>query len=236
MCTLGGVVVSSALPSLVTVQTAPGIGDQEVGAGDADLGGEELLAQLAPGALDHRRHVLAAVRLAVPLLEQDRDLLAGAVHGRPDDVRGRVAGKLDDVLGQIGLDPLDPGLGQRMRQSDLLAQHRLDAGGAAGTRRPADLDDDPAGLVRGGGPMHLGAGGDRVALELLEIMVEMGDHVVLDPPARAPARPSNSGNVGHGLGALALGRAGGPVDRDLQRAVGERRVGVRLEVLGSRAA
>ena len=63
--------------------------------------------------------------------------------------------ELDDVLGQIGLDPLDPGLGQGVRQADLLAQHRLHARDALGPRRAADLDDDPAGLVGGRGPVHL---------------------------------------------------------------------------------
>ena len=71
------------------------------------------------------------------------------------------------MLGEIGLDPLDAGLGQGVRQADLLAQHRLGAGHAARLGRAADPDHDPAGLVGGGGPVHLGAGGDRVALELL---------------------------------------------------------------------
>ena len=209
------------------------VGDEEVGAGDADLGGEELLPQLAACALrPWPARVLARVRLAVLLLEQGRDLLLGAVHRRPDDVRRRLAGELDDVLGQIGLDPLDAGLGECHGQTDLLAQHRLHARRTACTRRPADLDDDAAGLVRGHGPVDPAAGGDRVALERLQIVVEVGDHMVLDPP---PALPCGIelGEFGHGLGALALGRARGPLDRDLERAVGECCLRVRLEVLGT---
>jgi hypothetical protein len=44
------------------------------------------------------------------------------VQRRPNDVRGPLVGKLDDVLGQIGLDPLDAGVVQGVRQAYLLAQ------------------------------------------------------------------------------------------------------------------
>ena len=74
--------------------------------------------------------------------------------------------------------------------------------------------------------------GDGVAFELDKVMVEMGDHVILDPLAPV-ARRRELGKCGHRDVALALGRAGGPVDGDLQGPVGKRRVGIRLELLGS---
>ena len=71
--------------------------------------------------------------------------------------------------------------------------------------------------VVGGRPVHLGAGGDGVALEGFEIMVEVGDHMVLDRLA-AGARRLEFGEGGERGGALLLGGAGGAVDRDLERA------------------
>ncbi len=100
------------------------------------------------------------------LAEQPKNLLAGAMHCGPDDVRGRVAGKLDDVLGQIGLHTLYAGRCQGVREADLLAQHRFCAGDASGVRRPADLEHDSARLLRILGPMHLRTRRHGVALEL----------------------------------------------------------------------
>ena len=70
-------VVSSALPSLVTVQAAPVSASQEVGAGDADLGGEELSRSSRRAHWTIGRRILGRGRLAVARLEQHRDLLAG---------------------------------------------------------------------------------------------------------------------------------------------------------------
>ena len=131
---------------------------------------------------------------------------------------GVLAGELDDVLGEVGLDPLDAGVGQRVRQADLLAEHRLRAGRTAWRRPSRQIRTTMrAGLVVGARPVDLGAGGDGVALERLEIVVEVGDHVVLDRLA-ARARRLELGEGGHGGGALALGGAGGAVDRHLERA------------------
>ncbi len=47
ICTLGSVWVRSPLPSLVTMTDAAGLGDQEIGAGDADIGRQETVAQRA---------------------------------------------------------------------------------------------------------------------------------------------------------------------------------------------
>ena len=126
------------------------------------------------------------------------------------------------MLGQVGLDALDAGRGQGVRRADLLAEHRLAARHPARARLPADREDNGAGLVSRCRPMDLGSHGGRVALEELEIVVEVGDHVVLDPPCRAARAVSNSGNAAAPpLRALALGGAGGPVDGDLEGGVRE---------------
>ena len=57
----------------------------------------------------------------------------------------------------------------------------------------ADPHDDGAGLGGAARPVDLGARGDGVAFEGLEVVVEMGDHVVLDRLARARAPPRTRG-------------------------------------------
>jgi hypothetical protein len=90
---------------------------------------------------------------------------------------------LHDVLGQIGLDALDAGGVQRVRQADLLAEHRLHARDPLRASPAAQVDDDARGLVGRRRPVHLGTGGDGVAFELEQVVVEVLDDVVLDPLA-----------------------------------------------------
>src|ERR1700693_395507 len=58
--------------------------------------------------------------------EERRNVLAGLVHRRPNNMRRRLASKLDDMLGEIGLDAFDPGLEQGVRETDLLAEQDLE--------------------------------------------------------------------------------------------------------------
>ena len=161
-------------------------------------------------------------------LEQFRDLFAGAVHRGPDDVGGGLSGKLDDVFGQVGLDPLDPGIGQGMGQADFFAQHGFRSRHQLGLCIQADAGDDRPRLGIVGCPVDLRARCSGVALELFKIMVQIGDHVILD---RAPAGAGvlEFGKRRHRHRALGLGRAGGAVDGDLQRPVRQCRLGSVLE-------
>ena len=229
MCTRGGVVVSSALPSLVTVQIAPVSATRKLAPEMPTSAERNLLAQLAPRALrPWRPGPRSCGGRCRALNSTDTCSRVRCIAGQTM-CDGRVAGELDDVLGEVGLDALDAGLGQRVRQADLLAQHRLDTGHAPGARpRGRARRRCATGLARRRGPVHPGARGDGVALELDQVVVEVGDHVVLDRLA-ALARRLELREVRQRRGALALGGAGGAVDRDLERAVGQRRVGARLE-------
>ena len=101
--TRGRLDTSRPLPSFVTRTIEPGVADAEVRAGDADVGGMERLAQLAPRGA---RQLLELGRDGCPVHrgEQLGDVLLRLLDRRRDDVDGVLAGELEDVLAEIGLD------------------------------------------------------------------------------------------------------------------------------------
>ena len=88
----------------------PGLGDEEIRAGDADVGGKEVVAQdrarLAEQLLGPRQ-VAIGRQIAMGAAEVGLDVVAGDVDRRRDDVRGRLAAQLDDIFAEIGLDRFD---------------------------------------------------------------------------------------------------------------------------------
>ena len=88
----------------------PGLGDEEIRAGDADIGGQEAVAQdrarLAEQLLGPRQVAIGG-EVAVGAAEVGLDVVAGDVDRRRDDVRGRLAAQLDDIFAEIGLDRVD---------------------------------------------------------------------------------------------------------------------------------
>jgi hypothetical protein len=64
--------VRSPLPSLVTMTEVPGLGDQEVGSGDPDIGREEAVAQHArglPSAADRLGEIAPRIEMRVHAAE-----------------------------------------------------------------------------------------------------------------------------------------------------------------------
>ncbi len=116
-------------------------------------------------------------------------------------------------------------------ERDLLGHHRLRLGDRAGAHALAELADDAARVLGGGCPVNVAAQRRHLALELLEIEVEVGQSVVLDV-ARAIAQRLE---LGQALGRLAP--AFGEADlqlgkRVLQIGVGQRGVDIVVEVVG----
>jgi hypothetical protein len=101
----------------------------EVGAGYADIRGQELLAQASAGegteGLDVGRQLFARCTG-----EDLRYAFAVHVQDGTDDVRGSVTGELRDPLPQVRLDDLEAGvvLLQTPVQLDLLRRHALGLG------------------------------------------------------------------------------------------------------------
>ncbi len=163
------------------------LGDEEICAGDADIGGEEALAQhLARLGEELRRlrQIALGIERRVHAAEIGLDLVAVEMHGRGNDVGGNLAAQLDDVFAEIGLDRRHAGLFQRGVDFDLLADHRFALGDRLGTEPRANLDDDGARLLRGAGEMHMPARLRHLALIALEIEIEMRQGMVLDVARR----------------------------------------------------
>jgi hypothetical protein len=211
------------------------LGDEEIRAGYADVGREKLGPQHGPRLGEQRlrgREIAVRRQIAMSLAEILLDVLLGEVNRRSDDVRGRLVAKLYDVLAEIGLDRIYPRRLQGLVQSDLLRDHRLALGDGLGTERPAEVDDDSRRLLSVLRLVDVAAALAHLALVGLEIEVEMEQRMVLD---RAGAVPK-----GLELG-QALGGGGSPegevarVDqRALEARVGERLMGVALEVARGR--
>ena len=174
-----------------------GLGDGDVAAGDAGVGGQKLLSQAVPGDAGHLRDVGAgAAELAG---EKVGDLLLGHVQGRSQDMRGALAGQLDDVLAKVGLHGLNAGGLENLVEPHLLAHH-----GLALDHEPHPALGQDAGHKRGGrgsrfGVVHPAAGGDDAGFKLFQQLRQLGQGLVAH---------------GHGPG-LALGEVGHGVDRTL---------------------
>ena len=84
-----------------------GLGDEEIRAGDADIGGEEPVAQDGARLREQSlRFDQVAVRrqVGVHAAEVGLDLLFGEVHRRHDDVRGQLVADLHQVFAEVGFD------------------------------------------------------------------------------------------------------------------------------------
>jgi len=103
----------------------PGVGRDEVRARHADLSVENLLAEVPTG--ESRQFLCGFERLVrlEHLVEQGRDLLAGLVNGRSDNVRGCLVGDLQDELGEVGLPDVRAAGFEGVVHFELLASHRL---------------------------------------------------------------------------------------------------------------
>ena len=105
---------------------------------------------------------------------------AQLVHGGHHDMAWILVVKLLDALAEIGLNHLDPDGSHVVPEAALLGQHRL----AFDQRcRAVVAQDAMHNLVMLGGvacPMHVDSVRSRIGLELVEILVEMGERVLLD--------------------------------------------------------
>ena len=115
------------------------LGDQKIGARNAHVGTQEVLAQRLARFAGQCRNIRLA-RLLVCALEQVGDFIEALVHDWRDDMRRRfIVVDLQDVLAEIGLHRLDTGGCQRLIESSLLGEH--------GLRLHRLLDAVPAGDV-----------------------------------------------------------------------------------------
>ena len=156
---------------------AAGLGDQEVGAGDADIGRQELsrAAWCAPrsgcrGVRGTRGRAAGRCADLRKLASQSSRLRwnAGAMMWLGSSWRSwmmysprSVSTGRDAVAFQVVVD------------AQLLADHRLALGDGARVRGAADRQHRGARLIGGGAPVHLAAGGQHLRLPVLQVEVEI---------------------------------------------------------------
>jgi hypothetical protein len=183
MCTRGGEVVSSALPSLVTVQVAPVSAMRK------------LAPEIATSAL---RNLSRSSRRALSTIAS---MVSSRCGARCDFLNiSDTCSRVRCIDGQTMCEGRSPASCTMCSARSVSTRSMPAASSACGrpisspsidltrvTRLalglPAQLDDDARGLLGRRRPVHLGAGGDGVALELEQVVVEVGDDVVLDPLA-----------------------------------------------------
>ena len=158
---------------------AAALGGDKVGAGEADVGREVLVAEVVAGAAGDRRGIVVVGAKALPL-EAGGDLAAVLVDDRPDDVAGVVVVDLDDELAEVGLERLHPVAAEVVGELDLLADHRLGLHHLGGAALAHDAEHVGAGGLGGAGPVDLGAVGAEAGLGLRQVGVEVLDRVLLD--------------------------------------------------------
>jgi hypothetical protein len=97
-----------------------------------------------------------------------------------DDVARRLVIELLDALAEVGLHRLDAAVGEERPQLALVGQHRLALDQRRHGVRLQDLGDDLVVLGGVARPVHDHAVGDRVALELDQVVAEVAERVLLD--------------------------------------------------------
>ena len=173
------------------MQTVPVSATPKFAPADRHRRAQELPPQVARARGGERLGLVGQAFGAEPAAEELADLGAVLVDRRHEDVRRPLAGELDDQLGQVGLDRLDAGPGQRLVQADLVGRQRLDLHHLLRPVARDDPGDDPVGLGGVARPVDLAPARDR-RFELEEVGVEMAERPVLDRAAGLAERPSRA--------------------------------------------
>ncbi len=163
-----------------------GLRDAEVGSGDGDLRRHELLAQIGAGRCRQVGGDVVQGRVdARDLLEEDLpDLVAVAVDGGHQDVRGLVVGELHDELGEVRLVRGDADRFEVLVEADLLGGHRLDLDDLLAAGLLDQPRDDLVGLAAVPGPVDGAAALGDLALQFLQQCGEPVHRVGLDGRSR----------------------------------------------------
>jgi hypothetical protein len=133
-----------------------------------------------------------------------RDVRLELVHGRHDDVARRLVVQLLDALAQIRLHHDDAALFQERAHVALVGQHRLRLDERSRPAGAQEIVDDLVVLGRILRPVDVRAVGDRIALELLQVIAEVGERVLLDRGGErselspTPAAPRSPGRASCG--------------------------------------
>jgi hypothetical protein len=193
-----------------------GIGNQKIRAGNADTGRQKFFAQRRArhGGETFRRRVRRSVKHVGHLLQ------SLVQRGRNDVVRS-LAGELDDIFAQVRFHRLDAIFFEMLVQMNLFRGHRFGLHHQLHAALAGEIGDELARLGAGVGPDHFAAAGDHVALEFLEINIQMIERVLLEVVSvLAQILVVRQSVRNHGLAAIFGEAAGGGVNRELELGIG----------------
>ena len=160
--------------------------DRKIGAGHAGIGLEEIGPRVLALALGQVVDV-AVFRVGTDVLGEDpRHVSSELVDRGHDDVARRLVVELLDALAEIRLHDLDPPILEEGPHFALVGEHRLGLDQRARAARAHDVEHDLVVLGSVLRPVHVRAVPGRVALELLEIVREVGQRVLLDRRRQRP--------------------------------------------------
>ena len=212
----------------------PLIGDEEIGAGDADIGLQESGAEFR-ARLGHQAcrivQVALGVKLGMRLAEGFLDLSLRHMKCRADEMRRRLAAQLDDIFAEIGLDGLDAVRFEKGVDTDLLADHRFALGDGLCVHLTADLQHLRPRRIAVGAPMHLATARDHRLLELQQVSIEMGDDVGLQIAADI-TQLLEFGHLGDGVEPRLDRMSARDLEGFLKRRILQRPLRIRLEGVG----
>jgi hypothetical protein len=177
------------VPLVLDERDGTGLGDEEVGARDAHVGGEELLPERDARRGDERLGVTVE-RRAQALVEEAAAVVEAEVHHRRHDVARGLPEDLDDVLAQVGLAHADLEPLEVLVHPELLGEHAFCLHDRAHVVLADDAPKHRERIIRGLRPVHVGAVGLEVALGLLEVPIQVRERVRLRvaPPVPPPVR------------------------------------------------
>ena len=158
-----------------------GLGDDEVRAGDAHVGLDELVAEFAPGGVCELFDAGVGVG-SQSLVEEGVHVGLGHVNGGDDDVVGRLSRELDEVFAEVGLDGLDLLFGELAVEVHFLGEHGLALDDGTDALLPGEVEDVLGGGVGVLGEEDLAARALDVFGGHVEVVVEVFYGVGLDAP------------------------------------------------------
>ena len=154
--------------------------DGEVDARDARLTGEEDLTESFAGRFGEVLGIGRAFVGAELVVEQFADFFLLDMNRGKDDMAGRFLAKLDDPLAEVGINDVHPVAFEERVEVAFLGEHRLALGDRFDAVFAENREDDLVVLGRIGRPVNDRPAASRLALELFEVIGEVGDRMGFD--------------------------------------------------------
>ena len=151
-------------------------GNQEVGAGNADIGRDKRFAQNLASFLyqgSSFRLTLGEAAVSVVDLEKIGDFILGFVNGGGDDVARRLLGELQNIFAKVRLSGFETSFIQGVIYPHFLAYHRLAANNFLCFGLAADVGGDATGLIGRTRPVNVPPGLNNFFLVSAQVEIQI---------------------------------------------------------------